>query len=55
MGERAFTNFAFDQDAGGAIRAPGRCDIYVGIGDEAGKRAGGIYQEGKLYYLFLKN
>jgi membrane-bound lytic murein transglycosylase A len=54
-GDRVFTNFAFDQDAGGAIRAPGRCDIYIGIGDEAGKRAGGIYQEGKLYYLFLKN
>jgi membrane-bound lytic murein transglycosylase A len=55
MGDRVFTNFAFDQDTGGAIRAPGRCDIYIGIGDEAGKRAGGIYQEGKLYYLFLKN
>ena len=54
MSDRIFTNFAFDQDTGGAIRAPGRCDIYIGIGDEAGKRAGGIYQEGKLYYLFLK-
>jgi membrane-bound lytic murein transglycosylase A len=49
-----FTGFALDQDTGGAIRAAGRCDIYLGIGDEAGKLAGQTYQEGKLYYLFLK-
>ena len=50
----AYTGFALDQDAGGAIRAPGRCDVYMGIGDEAGKMAGQVYEEGKLYYLFLK-
>jgi membrane-bound lytic murein transglycosylase A len=49
-----FAGFALDQDTGGAIRAAGRCDIYLGIGDEAGKLAGQTYQEGKLYYLFLK-
>ncbi len=49
-----FKSFCMDQDTGGAIRAPGRCDIYIGQGDDAGKRAGGIYEEGKLYYLFLK-
>ena len=49
-----FTGFALDQDTGGAIRAAGRCDIYVGVGDEAGKLAGQTYQEGRLYYLFLK-
>jgi len=54
MADRPYTGFAFDQDTGGAIRAPGRCDIYIGIGDAAGKRAGGVYQEGKLYYLFVK-
>ncbi len=47
--------FALDQDTGGAIRAPGRCDIYMGIGPQAGKIAGMTYQEGKLYYLFLKD
>ncbi len=41
-------------DAGGAIRAPGRCDIYMGIGEEAGHLAGQTSQEGHLYYLFLK-
>jgi len=46
--------FALDQDTGGAIRAPGRCDIYMGTGDEAGQLAGRTYAEGRLYYLFLK-
>ncbi len=50
-----YSGFALDQDTGGAIRAPGRCDVYMGIGDEAGKLAGQTYQEGKLYYLFLKS
>ncbi len=50
-----YSGFALDQDTGGAIRAPGRCDVYIGQGDEAGKLAGMTYQEGKLYYLFLKS
>jgi len=49
-----YAGFALDQDTGGAIRAAGRCDIYLGVGDEAGKLAGQTYQEGRLYYLFLK-
>ena len=52
--QRHYTGFTLDQDTGGAIRAPGRCDVYMGIGDEAGRLAGSIYQEGQLYYLFLK-
>lgn len=48
---RRFRNFALDQDRGAAIRAPGRCDIYMGVGDEAGKLAGFTFSEGKLYYL----
>jgi membrane-bound lytic murein transglycosylase A len=43
-----------DQDSGGAIRSPGRADIYYGVGPEAEKRAGGQYAHGRLYYLFLK-
>jgi len=49
-----YQGFALDQDTGGAIRAPGRCDIYVGIGDQAGQIAGQTYSKGRLYYLFLK-
>jgi membrane-bound lytic murein transglycosylase A len=46
--------FALDQDTGGAIRAAGRCDVYMGVGDRAGELAGGTYREGRLYYLFIK-
>jgi membrane-bound lytic murein transglycosylase A len=49
-----YAGFALDQDTGGASRAAGRCDLYLGVGDEAGKLAGQTYQEGRLYYLFLK-
>ena len=52
--KRAYGGFALDQDTGGAIRAPGRCDVYMGQGDIAGQMAGQTYQEGRLYYLFLK-
>lgn len=51
---RTFRCFALDQDRGAAIRAPGRTDIYMGIGDEAGKHAGFTYSEGRLYYLIAK-
>ncbi|MFA6134933.1 MAG: MltA domain-containing protein [Phycisphaerae bacterium] len=51
---RLYQGFAMDQDAGGAIRAAGRCDVYMGIGDQAGELAGRTQQEGRLYYLFLK-
>lgn len=53
-GVSRYSGFALDQDTGGAIRAPGRCDVYMGQGDEAGRLAGRTYQEGRLYYLFLK-
>jgi membrane-bound lytic murein transglycosylase A len=49
-----FRRFMLDQDTGGAIRAAGRCDIYLGVGDEAGRIAGYTMNEGRLYYLFLK-
>lgn len=52
---RSFRCFVLDQDRGAAIRAPGRTDIYMGIGDDAGKHAGFTYSEGKLYYLIARN
>ena len=44
----------FDQDTGGAIRAPGRADLYLGVGEEPGHIAGQIKSTGQLYYLLLK-
>ncbi len=55
MSVRMYNGFVLDQDTGGAIRAAGRCDIYMGEGDEAGQLAGQTYQEGRLYYLFVKS
>ncbi|MHC4787072.1 MAG: MltA domain-containing protein [Planctomycetota bacterium] len=51
---REFFEFMLDQDTGGAIKAPGRADIFMGIGSGAEILAGGQYAEGRLYYLFLK-
>lgn len=53
-GEKSFQQFMLDQDTGGAIRAPGRADLYMGTGSAAEILAGGQYAEGKLYYFFLK-
>ena len=49
-----FRGFMLDQDAGGAIRAAGRCDIYMGIGDPGESLAGHQLSEGELYYIALK-
>ena len=51
---REFLQFMLDQDTGGAIQAPGRADIFMGIGPGAEILAGGQYAEGRLHYLFLK-
>lgn len=46
--------FMADQDTGGAINAPGRADIFMGVGPEAEALAGEQRSEGRLYYFFLK-
>lgn len=51
---RPFQRLMLDQDTGGAIKAPGRADIFLGVGETAGLLAGQQYAEGKLYYFFLK-
>jgi membrane-bound lytic murein transglycosylase A len=48
-----YAGFMLDQDTGGAIRAAGRADIYLGIGASAEALAGRTGAEGKLYYLFV--
>ncbi|MCS6959575.1 MAG: MltA domain-containing protein [Pseudanabaenaceae cyanobacterium SKYGB_i_bin29] len=47
--------FVLDQDAGSAIRGPGRVDIFMGTGKTAQDRAGLIKSPGRLYYLLLKD
>mgnify|MGYP001419760136 FL=1 len=52
--KHSFIQFMTDQDTGGAIHAPGRADLFMGVGPTTGIRAGNQYAEGRLYYLFLK-
>lgn len=40
-----------DQDTGGAIKGPGRVDLFWGKGNAAGRIAGTINQSAKLFYL----
>ncbi len=51
---RRFTRFALNQDTGGAIRGPGRADIFWGNGPYAEIAAGHLKHTGKLYFLVLK-
>lgn len=46
--------FLLDQDSGGAIKGPGRADIFEGIGESAGRVAGSVKAHGRLLYFFLK-
>lgn len=48
------TRLVLDQDTGGAIIGPGRVDLFVGSGPEAGELAGRINTPGQLYYLLLR-
>jgi membrane-bound lytic murein transglycosylase A len=50
----SYEGFALDQDTGGAIRAAGRCDVFMGTGPDVGELAGRTFAEGKLYYIFVK-
>ena len=53
-GDRPFTQFILDQDTGGGIRSAGRADIFLGTGPEAEATAGTVADEGRLYYIFVK-
>ncbi len=49
-----FTRFVMNQDTGGAIRGPGRVDLFCGQGAEAEMTAGYMQQAGELYFLMRK-
>ncbi len=49
-----FTRFVLNQDTGGAIRGPGRADLFWGLSKEAETAAGYMQQEGELYFLLLR-
>jgi len=46
--------FVLNQDSGGAIRGPGRVDLFWGSGANAGRLAGKIRQPVRLFFLLKK-
>lgn len=52
--QKTVTRFVLDQDTGGAIKGPGRVDIFMGTGARAKAKAGLVNAPGQLYYLLLK-
>lgn len=49
-----YVRVMINQDTGGAIKGPGRADIYMGVGKQAGDIAGKLKSHGKLFYFLLK-
>jgi len=49
----AFRRFVLNHDTGGAIRGPGRADLFWGNGHYAEIAAGHMQHKGKLYFLIL--
>lgn len=49
-----FSRFMLSQDTGGAIRGPGRADLFWGNGPYAEIAAGHMKHRGNLYFLVLK-
>jgi membrane-bound lytic murein transglycosylase A len=49
-----FTRFVLNQDTGGAIKGPGRVDLFFGQEPDAELIAGNMQQGGELYFLVRK-
>lgn len=52
--DRPLRRFVVNHDTGGAIRGPGRVDLFIGRGDEAGEIAGRTKHLGELYIFLPK-
>jgi membrane-bound lytic murein transglycosylase A len=50
----SFSSFALAQDAGSAIKGPGRVDLFVGSGPKPEAAAGHLKHPGRLHFLVLK-
>jgi membrane-bound lytic murein transglycosylase A len=54
LSDAPLQRLTFAQDTGGAIRGAVRADFFWGFGDEAGREAGRMRQEGRLWLLWPK-
>ncbi len=50
----SYSRFVFSHDAGGAIKGPGRVDLFCGTGPEAERLAGSLKEAGNLFFLAPK-
>ena len=51
---KSIRRFVLNQDAGWAIKGPGRVDLFFGSGERAGTAAGEMREEGKIFFLLAK-
>ncbi len=51
---KPFRGFLLNQDTGGAIRSPGRADLFTGYGEPSRLTAGHMKQTGMFYFLIKK-
>jgi membrane-bound lytic murein transglycosylase A len=54
LSTRPLARLVLAQDTGGAIRGPVRADFFWGFGDAAGREAGRMRQEGRMWLLWPK-
>ncbi len=54
-GWRSVRRFVLNQDTGGAIKGPGRVDLFFGSGPQAGAEAGVMKQPGSIYFMLKKH
>ena len=50
-GRRTIRRFVLNQDTGAAMKGPERVDLFCGSGEQAGRTAGEMCAEGKIYFL----
>jgi membrane-bound lytic murein transglycosylase A len=55
LSSRPLNRLMMAQDTGGAIRGAVRADFFWGFGDEAGRQAGRMKQDGKMWILWPVN
>ena len=55
LSTRPLTRLVLAQDTGGAIRGAVRADFFWGFGDDAGREAGRMKQDGRMWILWPKD
>ena len=55
LSTRPLQRLMLAQDTGGAIRGAVRADFFWGFGDDAGRQAGRMKQDGRMWILWPNN